>query len=51
MCIMRHFPSLLKKEVVMGKCRIMHMKMDAAHIYYLKVPLWANVLKGKGIDA
>ena len=23
----------------MGECCIMHMKMDAAHIYYLKVAL------------
>ena len=32
-------PSLLRKEVGMGKCCIYAMKMDAAHIYYLKVAL------------
>ena len=31
----------------MGKCRIMHMKMDAAHIYYLKVPLRGPLLNSK----
>ena len=31
----------------MGKCRIMHMKKDAAHIYYLKVALRGTLLNNK----